>query len=361
MAEGAGEKKHEATPQRRQKAREEGQIPKSQDLGSAILLLVGVLVLQYTGPDILKNLMAVFKDQFTSTAYWQTDSATTVVTLVQVVVKAGIGLLPLLGLLVLSAIIVQVSQTGFMMLPDKLGFDWSRVNPMSGFSRIFSVTNATRLGFGLLKISFVALILFVGVWNRWNEILDISKMPIETASQLIWQISTNLCLQAAVVLTILAVADYAFQRWHFEQELRMTDEEIREEMKSTQGDPSLKARRRKIQREMASQRLTQEVPKADAILVNPTEIAVAIRYDPKTMRAPIVIAKGADHMAARIRKIANEHGVPIVERIALARALFKSVEVGQAIPVQEYAAVAEVLKYVYQVKGRPLPDLSQVA
>lgn len=359
MAEGGGEKKHEATPYRRQKAREEGQIPKSQDLASAVLLLVGIVVLQFTGPQLLTILVGLFKDQFTSTAYWQTDPATNIVVLAQVVIRVGIGLVPLLGLLVLSSIVVSVGQTGFILLPDKLGMDWNRVNPLAGFSRIFSITNATRLGFGLLKIGLVSIILFMGVWNRWNEILDISKMPIEPASQLIWQITTNLCLQAAVVLTILAVADYAFQRWHFEQELRMTDEEIREEMKSTQGDPSLKARRRRIQREMASQRLTQEVPKADAILVNPTEIAVAIRYDPKTMRAPIVVAKGADHMAARIRKIANEHGVPIVERISLARALFKSVDVGQPIPVTEYAAVAEVLKYVYQVKGRPIPDLSQ--
>lgn len=359
MAESAGEKKHEATPYRRQKAREEGQIPKSQDLGSAVLLLVGVLVLQNTGPRIMAAIVQLFQDQFAHQNYWQTDPSTTIAGLAQIVLRIGVGLVPLLGLLVLTAIISNVAQSGFVLLPDQLNFNWNRVNPMSGFARLFSLSNATRLGFGLLKISLVSSVLALGVYNRWNEILDVGKMPLESAAILVWQISTNLCLQAAIVLTILAVADYFFQRWNFEQQIRMTDEEVREEYKSTQGDPSLKARRRKIQREMASQRLTQEVPKGDVVLVNPTEIAVVIRYDPATMRAPMVIAKGADHIAFRIRKIATEHGIPIVEKISLARALFKSVEVGQYVPVQEYAAVAEILKYVYQVKGKSLPDLAE--
>ncbi len=140
-----------------------------------------------------------------------------------------------------------------------------------------------------------------------------------------------------------------------EQDLRMTDEEIREEMKSTQGDPALKARRRRVQRELAAQRLQNDVPKADVVVVNPTEIAIAIKYDFATMKAPIVVAKGANQIALRIRQIAIENNIPIVERIPLARSLFKSVQVGQPVPVQEYAAVAEVLKYVYQVQGRPLP------
>jgi flagellar biosynthetic protein FlhB len=158
----------------------------------------------------------------------------------------------------------------------------------------------------------------------------------------------------------LAVIDYAFQRWRYEQDLRMTDEELREEFKMTQGDPQTKARRRRVQRELAAQRLQADVPKADVVVTNPTELAIALKYDPYTMKAPIVIAKGAALVAARIRKIALESGIPIVERKPLAQALFKQVDIGKPIPVTEYNAVAEVLKYVYQVQGKKMPDLSQM-
>lgn len=358
MAEQAGEKKHDATPYRRMKAREEGQVPRSQDLGSAVLLLAGVLLLQYTGPKLLQILTDIFRDQFQMSIYWSSDPATAIQNLVRVVLRAGVGLLPLLLVMLLTAIIVNVAQSGLLFLPDKLGLDISRIDPMKGFARIFSLVNATRLGFGLLKIALVSLTLAIGVWNRWDQILSLGAMPIESVSVFVWDTSTQLCLQVALVLITLALADYGFQRWNFEQELRMTDEEVREEIKSTQGDPQMKARRRRVQRELANQRLTQDVPKADAVITNPTELAVAIRYDPKTMKAPIVVAKGADLVAARIRKIALEHGIPIIERKPLAQALFKSVDVGKPVPVQEYAAVAEVLKYVYQVQGRPIPEVA---
>lgn len=354
MAEGA-EKKHEATPFRRQKAREDGQIPRSQDLASAVLLLVGILVLQYTGPQIFEALASILQDHLEMPFYWDTDVSSILNRLLNVLTKMGFALAPLLGLILLTAIVVNLAQSGIMFLPDKLGFDLNRINPMSGFSRLFSLPNATRLGFGILKMSLVTATLLIGVSNRWEEIQGLYDLSMPTVSRFVWDTSTQLCLQAAVVLVILALADYGFQRWKFEQDLRMTDEEIREELKSTQGDPSLKARRRRVQRELAAQRLKNDVPKADVVVVNPTEIAIAIKYDMETMRAPIVVAKGANQIALRIRQIAAENNIPIVERIPLARALFKSVEVGQPIPVQEYAAVAEVLKYVYQVQGRPLP------
>ncbi len=361
MAEEAGEKKHEATPYRRMKAREEGQVPRSQDLASAVLLLAGVLLLQYTGPKLIQILSDVFRDQFQQNLYWSSDPNTSLRNIVNIVSRVGIGLLPLMLTLLVTAVVVNLAQSGILFLPDKLGFDISRIDPLKGFGRLFSLVNATRLGFGMLKIILVTLTLGIGVWNRWDKILSLGGMPIETVSIFVWDTSTYLCLQAAVVLVVLAGADYGFQRWKFEQDIRMTDEEIREEAKSTQGDPQIKARRRRVQRELANQRLMQDVPKADAVITNPTELAVAIRYDPKTMKAPIVVAKGADLVAARIRKIALEHGIPIIERKPLAQALFKSVEVGHPVPVQEYAAVAEVLKYVYQVQGRPMPDISQAA
>ncbi len=355
MADEAGEKKHDATPHRRQKAHEEGQAPRSQDLGSAVLLMVGIVVLQFTGPQLYETLASILRDHLELPIYWDTDTSSILNRLVGITAKIGLALAPLLGMVFLAAVVVDLAQGGIMFLPDKLGFDLNRINPMAGFGRIFSLPNATRLGFGFLKIGLVTTVLILGVWNRWGTISSLGNMPVGMVASFVWDTSMQLCLQAAAVLLSLALVDYGFQRWKFEQDLRMTDEEVREEMKSTQGDPAMKARRRRVQRELAAQRLQNDVPKADVVVVNPTEIAIAIKYDIATMKAPIVVAKGANQIALRIRKIAAEHDIPIVERIPLARALFKSVEVGQPVPVAEYAAVAEVLKYVYQVQGRPLP------
>ncbi len=182
-------------------------------------------------------------------------------------------------------------------------------------------------------------------------------LTAEGVGAYVWTVTIDLVRQAAFSLLILAIVEFGFQKWKYEQDLRMTDEEVREEMKSTQGDPQIKARRRRVQRELASQRLMADVPKADVVVTNPTELAIALKYDPKTMKAPIVLAKGADAVAARIRKIALENGIPIVERKPLAQALFKNVDIGKPIPNEQYAAVAEVLKYVYQVKKQSVSDL----
>jgi flagellar biosynthetic protein FlhB len=361
MADSAGDKKHEATEYRRRKAREEGNVARSQDLGSAALLLVGVILLDTTGPGIFQALSEILRDQLREPYDWATDPRTWMTRLLLIASKSSLALLPLFGGVLLTSIIVHYAQVGSLWLPDKLIPDWNRINPLSGLQRIFSILNASRLGFGLIKIGLVVGLLAMGVWSRWDEILALGGASLETVSQFVWQTMISLCRSVAVALLILSVVDYAIQRWKYEQDLRMTDEELREEYKMTQGDPHTKARRRRVQRELANQRLNSDVPKADVVVTNPTELAIALKYDPLTMKAPIVLAKGANLVAARIRKIALEHGIPIVERKPLAQALFKQVDIGKPIPVTEYAAVAEVLKYVYQVQGRKLPDLERMA
>jgi flagellar biosynthetic protein FlhB len=165
------------------------------------------------------------------------------------------------------------------------------------------------------------------------------------------------CLKIGIALLVLALLDYGFQYWKHERDLRMTDQEIREEMKNLQGDPHIIARRRQIQRQLVLNRLSSAVPRADVVVTNPTELAVAIRYELETMAAPVVVAKGAGVLAQRIRRLALENNIPIVERKELARALYQNVEINQAIPTEQYAAVAEVLRYVYQLKGKPLPKV----
>ena len=359
MADSSGEKKHDATDYRRQKAREEGNVVRSPDLSSAVLLLIGVILLDFTGPQVFRMMIELIYEELMRPIDWQADSRTAVLQLVRLIGKGGLAILPLMGGVLATSLVVHYAQVGPLWLPDKLGIDFSRINPISGLQRLFTLTNASKLGFGLFKIGLVSGILCFGVWSRWGSILSLNAASIEVVGQFIWTTLIDLCRNAAVALLILSVVDYAFQRWKYAQDLRMTDEELREEMKMMQGDPQVKSRRRKVQRDIAAQRLHADVPKADVVITNPTELAIALRYDPATMKAPIVVAKGASLVAAKIRKIALENGIPIIERKPLAQALFKQVEVGQAIPVSEYGAVADVLKYVYQVQGKSVDDLTK--
>lgn len=358
MADESGEKKHEATDYRRQKAREDGNVARSSDLTSAVLLLVGVILLDTTGPSIANALIGILREVLTSEATLSTDSRTIMVDLIRQTSQSSLALLPLLMGMLLTSVIVHYAQVGPLWLPEKLGMDITRIDPIQGFKRLLSITNVTRLGFGLVKIALVAGILVLGVWSKWDSILALGTTGLGAVGGFVWETMIELCRNVAIALVVLSVADYAFQRWKYEQDLRMTDEELREEMKMTQGDPHTKSRRRKVQRELAQQRLSVDVPKADVVVTNPTELAIALQYDPKTMRAPIVLAKGADLVAAKIRKIALQHGIPIVERKPLAQALFREVDVGKPIPATEYTAVAEVLKYVYQVKGRSIQEIT---
>jgi flagellar biosynthesis protein FlhB len=361
MADQAGDKKHEASQYRRDKAREEGNVVKSQDLGSALLLLVGVVSLDFFGPPAFNALRTMLLNQLTQPWYLEADSRTPLVNLVSLLQYAAIATVPLMLIVFLSAVVVNFGQVGFLWLPDKLSFDFSRIDPIKGMGRLFSIQSASRLGFGILKISIVTIVLVMGVWGRWDELIALVGVSVEGVGAYVWETMISLVRQAAIALLILAVLEFGFQKWKYEQDLMMTDEEVREEMKSTQGDPQIKARRRRVQKEIASQRLLSEVPKSDVVITNPTELAIALKYDPKTMKAPVVVAKGAELVAARIRKIALENGIPIVERKPLAQALFKTVDVGKPIPSDQYAAVAEVLKYVYQVRKKSVDDILKSA
>lgn len=358
MADQAGDKKHPATEQRRQKARDEGNVAKSSDLGSAVLLLIGIILLDTTGPELLRFMVSSIRSALDQGSELFTDTRTSVLDFVRVASAAGLALLPLLAGLMLTSIVVHFAQVGPLWLPNKLNMDISRIDPLKGFQRLLSLTNFTRLGFGLFKIAVVTGILIVGIWTRWDFILSLGATDIASVGSFVWETMIDLSRNVAIGLVVLAIADYGFQRWKYEQDLRMTDEELREELKMSQGDPQVKSRRRRIAREISQQRIATEVPKADVVVTNPTELAIALQYDPDTMRAPIVLAKGADLVAARIRKIALANGVPIVERKPLAQALYREVDVGEPIPSQEYTAVAEVLKYVYQIKGKSMDDLT---
>jgi flagellar biosynthetic protein FlhB len=351
-----GERTEAPTPRRRQEAREHGQVARSQDLPAAVLLLGTVVALRALAPHILNTLVATYSTLLGSDAARPYE----VVQLAPLVLK-GVAMitLPVLLLGMVFVTVANLAQVGWLISAEPLRPDLNRLNPVKGLGRLFDAQAMVRLGLGIAKMGAVAGVAALTIWQVRRGIihtLDLSAGPLlSTSGGIVYM----LCLRLAVVLLVLAICDYGWQRWHHEQDLKMSREEIKEEFRRMEGDPMIKHRRRQVQQQLAMQRMRYDVPKADVVITNPTELAIAIRYDAETMDAPRVVAKGQGYMAEMIRRIAAEHGVPIVERRPLAQALYRAVEVGQEIPREFYGAIAEVLAYVYEIaqrgyRGRPI-------
>jgi flagellar biosynthetic protein FlhB len=356
MPESSGEKTHEATPHRRQQAREQGQTAFSQDLGSALMLVVGTGLLLFWGRDLIEELASMLRRQLSGGYALASSSNDAVAQLAAAGRQLATLLGPLMAVLLGASVLASLLQTGLIWAPDRVQPDLARLNPLSGLQRIFSLAGFVRLLFGLFKVTVVAVVGGAVVYRHWDQIAYCSGLDLPQLAVLTGELSLVTAMWVGGALLVLALLDYLFQRWKHEQDLRMTHQEMREEMKNLQGDPQIIARRRAVQRQLALNRLGDKVPRADVVVTNPTELAVAIQYDPETMAAPVVVAKGAGVLAQRIRRLALEHQIPIVERKPLAQLLYKQVDVGRPIPDDSYAAVAEVLAYVYQLKGKRLPQ-----
>lgn len=354
MSEDAGEKSHDATAHRRQQAREEGQVAQSQDLGAALLLLTGLVLLLTLGKSLAEFFFDITREHLGGEVWIQTDIPTLWHHSGVLSWELAKVLLPILGLMLLLAVGVNLGQVGILFLPDKLMPDLDRINPLSGLKRIFSLAGLVRLAFGILKIVIVSVVAYWVLYGRQNEILMAAELELPVMAAFMVGLILWTSIKVAFALVILAVLDYGFQRWKYEQDLKMTNQEMREEMRNMTGDPHVIARRRQVQRQLVMNRLSAAVPKADVVVTNPTELAVALQYDANKMAAPIVVAKGAGAIAQRIRRLALENNIPIVERKPLAQLLFKDVKVNHPVPDKQYAAVAEVLAYVYQLKGKPV-------
>ena len=354
MAEQDGDKSQDPTAHRRQQAREQGQVARSQDLGSAAVLVGAVSGLMWLGPALVEYLANLTRYQLGSEPWLSADVAFTTSQWHTVIWGLAQVMLPILGVIMLLAIVSNVLQVGLLFLPDKLAPDLARIDPLKGFGRLFSLTNLVRLAFGIFKVGIVAAVAYASLKGHRDAILAATGMALPEMAAFLVNLLLSTMLKIALALLALAIFDFGFQWWKQEQDLRMTTQEVREEMKNLQGDPQVISRRRAAQRQLVLNRLSSTVPKADVVVTNPTELAVAIKYDPESMNAPIVVAKGAGVMAQRIRRLALEHGIPIVEKKPLAQSLFKEVDINHPVPHQMYAAVAEILAYVYQLKGKSL-------
>ncbi len=353
-----GEKTHDATPHRRRQAREQGQVVKSMDLNSAGVLLGGLLVVYGLSAGLFDALGAFMSTQLSEAPLANYGAAEFAEQSQSIIDLLATSLLPLLGLMLGVAILLNVGQTGFIFTPSRLSPDISRIDPIKGFGRVFSLTSVMRLGFGVFKILIVAGVAFLSIYARRGELLLVPEWPAAKVGIFLLDILFWTAVQIAAALLLLAILDYWYQRWKHERDLKMTTQEVKDEMKNLEGNPELTARRKQVQRQLILNRLGQDVPKADFVVTNPTHLAVAVQYDMQSMAAPIVVAKGQGSMAERIRRIALEHEIPVLERKPLAQALFHNVEVNQPIPRDHYAAVAEILRYVYELKGKQLPEVA---
>jgi flagellar biosynthetic protein FlhB len=277
------------------------------------------------------------------------------------VTKALVMCAPIFGLTVLAALLAPLALGGWNLSFEALAPDFSRLSPVDGLQRIFSLRSLVELAKAFAKFVVVATVAVMFLWKNSGELMTLGAEPMRVAIAHAATLSGSALLALAAALALIAAADVPWQVWQHNQRMRMSRQELRDEHKESEGAPEIKGRLRRAQQELAKRRMMQEVPKADVVVVNPTHFAVALRYDEKRMRAPIVVAKGADEVAQRIREVASEHRVPLFEAPPLARALFRNVRIGGEIPTALYAAVAQVLTYVYQLRtarrdGSPLPQ-----
>jgi flagellar biosynthetic protein FlhB len=347
-----GERTEQPTVRRRQQARERGQVARSNDLTAAIVLAGGLLVLNLLGGRLVERLAALMRGGLAQAHRVSMDLDGARSVLAEMLGGAAAALLPALAAVALIALSGALLQVGAVFSTHPLLPAFYKISPIQGFKRLFSARSVSLLILSLLKVAVIGVIGYVtiaGSIERLLALVGASAWDIGVAAV---DLTFTLGLRVCLALLILGIADYGFQRWQHERGLRMTRHELREEFKEMEGDPYARARRRRIQRQLALQRMMHDVPKADVVITNPTELALALRYDAAAMKAPRVVAKGAGYLAQRIRQRALQEGIPIVERKPLAQALYRAVEVGDEIPPDLYKAVAEVLAYVYHLSHR---------
>jgi flagellar biosynthetic protein FlhB len=351
MAENDAERTEQPTQKRLEEARKNGQIPRSTDLNAAAVVLFAGGALHFLGRGLGSDLFDMMREGLTISREQALDQSSAVSMFAASVQHALLAVAPVLGLTLVAALLAPLSIGGWNLAFGTLAPDFSRLSPIKGLGRIFSMRGLVELIKAFAKFGVVAVIAVMFLWMKTGEMMGLGAEPTAAAIGHAITLSGHALLFVSAGLALIAAIDVPFQLFQHIKSLRMTREEIREEMKESEGNPEVKGKIRQLQQERSRRRMMQEVPKADVIVTNPTHYAVALRYDDKRMRAPIVVAKGADEVAAKIREVAGEHGVPIFEAPPLARALFRAVDLNEPVPARLYVAVAQVLTYVYQLKA----------
>lgn len=346
----AGEKTEKATPKKREDEREKGKVAKSQDINTAILLLCCFIILAAFGTFMKDGMTAVYRQAFTEYIHWEVTIESVLAIFTEVVLQVAKTLAPIMLVAIIAGVGANLMQVGVLFTTEPLKFDLKKIDPISGAKRIFSIRALVELLKSLLKIVFIGVITFTVIWLNKDEMLMLSQKSVESALGFFGQVTIIMGISATIALLFLAVFDYAYQKYDYEKNLRMSKQDIKDEHKNVEGDPLIKSKLKEKQRQMAMQRMMSDVPTADVIITNPTHYSIAIKYDEEAASAPYVVAKGVDQVAFKIREIGKAHDIMIIENKQLARNLYDVADIGQLIPEQFYQAVAEVLAYVYKIE-----------
>jgi flagellar biosynthetic protein FlhB len=346
------ERTEQATPRRRRKARERGQVARSVDLTAAGMICLGFTALFMVGPHLVDRLREAMRYTMANAPSLALSDPSFYSVFVNSLSDFLTTMAPLFIAMTAIAFGVNVLQVGFKISPKAMEPKLEKLNVISGLKRLFSVRSAVQLVRDPLKLAVVGLIGYLAIRSEFEGFFILPDLSIAQLGTTLAKLALVIALKIGVAMLVIGIIDFLYQRYEFEKSIRMSRQELKDEMKETEGSPEIKARTRQIQRQMVRQRMMAAVPEADVVVTNPVHIAVALKYDPTEMDAPTVLAKGQRLIAEKIKQIAREHGIPVVEDKPLARALFKMCEVGDIIPAKLYRAVAEILAHIYRLKGK---------
>ncbi|WKV09117.1 flagellar biosynthesis protein FlhB [Thermoanaerobacterium sp. CMT5567-10] len=350
----AGEKTEPATPKRRQDARKKGQVFQSREVTSAIITIAGFLVIYFTVQNSIEEIMNLIKYLFLNYG-GASDNAFTVngiYKLFEIILTVFLKLiLPTVATVFLVALVSTYAQVGFVFTSESLNIKLERLNPLEGIKRMFSRRTILELLKAIVKIGILGYVMYSFLIGQYKGIPQLLDMSVQDLIKYSLNIFGGILLRISIVLIVLGIVDYIFQWRDYESNLRMSKEDIKEEFKETEGNPQIKSEIKKKQRQISMRRMMQNIKKADVVITNPTHIAVALMYDNEINDAPVVVAKGQDYIAQRIKEEAIKYSIVIVENKPLAQSLYKTTDIGDSIPPELYKAVAEVLAYVYSLRG----------
>ncbi|MCR4315377.1 MAG: flagellar biosynthesis protein FlhB [Planctomycetes bacterium] len=358
-----GERTESATPKRRNETRSEGNVCTSRDLSQSVVLVVMFIFFDVYNSLVFQDFKFGMEEAFLKLPYLHFTQENVVTYGQELGSQLFLFMLPIWLVILFVSVTVIIAQVGLMFtLKPLTKFDLNKFNPITGVQKLmFSLKSIMKLVFSFLKLIAITFLLWYTLKKVVPLLLSLMFMgSVAAIGSVMWSVAFDLGMKVSILLLILALLDYTYQRWQYEEDIKMSKKEIEEEMKQMEGDPKIKGKRREIQRKIAIQRMMQSVPQADVVITNPTELAIAITYEPSDP-APRVVAKGAGYMAKRIRDVARENGVPVIERKPLAQALFKHVEIGEYVPEKFWQALAEVLAYVYELDEKKRQKFDKAA
>jgi flagellar biosynthetic protein FlhB len=348
----ATERTEQPTPRKLGKARQKGHVPQSQELSSVATLVILIAMIAIMGPHLLQWCEIQMKQGFSCEHGVCADPSTFLSFLCKKTLDSILLIIPILAALCIGAVLAGIAVSGLNFSTGALELKFSQLNPVEGFKKLINGRSMVRLLISIAKLLFVSLIVWFYLQNKFDTLAGLRWAWSGQILTIISKLILGLLIRIGIALLIIGLADVLYQKWKYIEDLKMTRQEVKQDHKDTEGSPEVKRRVRTIQFRMALKRTLQEVPKATIVLVNPTHVAVALRYDAKTMEAPVMVAKGADLMAEKIREIARAYGVPVIQRPELARTIYATVEPGKPIPQDLYVAVAQVLAMIYRLRQK---------